>query len=168
MLVPGFVAVPATPACSAGAPTGGNGVAAPASTVTVVASAAPATSSITVPTTVRATTTVTSRTTVAVPTSVTVPTTATLTETATQTSTVIETVTVTQTREAAALAAQAPDTEAAESVPQGLVQPPAAQAQGPFANCTQARAAGAAPVYRGDPGYADKLDRDGDGVGCES
>ena len=36
-----------------------------------------------------------------------------------------------------------------------------------FANCSAARAAGAAPVRRGDPGYAPHLDRDGDGVGCE-
>lgn len=36
-----------------------------------------------------------------------------------------------------------------------------------FANCNAARAAGAAPVRRGDPGYAPHLDRDGDGVGCE-
>ena len=36
-----------------------------------------------------------------------------------------------------------------------------------FANCSEARAAGAAPVYAGDPGYAPRLDRDGDGVGCE-
>lgn len=36
-----------------------------------------------------------------------------------------------------------------------------------FENCTAARDAGAAPVYRGDPGYARHLDRDGDGVGCE-
>jgi hypothetical protein len=36
-----------------------------------------------------------------------------------------------------------------------------------FANCSEARAAGAAPVRRGDPGYSSKLDRDGDGVGCE-
>ena len=36
-----------------------------------------------------------------------------------------------------------------------------------YANCTEARAAGAAPVRRGDPGYSPKLDRDGDGVGCE-
>ncbi|WP_260482354.1 excalibur calcium-binding domain-containing protein [Sphingomicrobium flavum] len=36
-----------------------------------------------------------------------------------------------------------------------------------FANCAQARAAGAAPVKRGDPGYGPHLDRDGDGVGCE-
>lgn len=36
-----------------------------------------------------------------------------------------------------------------------------------FRNCSEARAAGAAPVRRGDPGYSPKLDRDGDGVGCE-
>jgi len=36
-----------------------------------------------------------------------------------------------------------------------------------FRNCSAARAAGAAPVHRGDPGYARRLDRDGDGVGCE-
>ena len=44
---------------------------------------------------------------------------------------------------------------------------PASSASGPFANCDAARAAGAAPVYRGDPGYAPHLDRDDDGVGCE-
>jgi len=36
-----------------------------------------------------------------------------------------------------------------------------------FANCDAARAAGAAPVHRGDPGYSERLDRDGDGTGCE-
>ena len=36
-----------------------------------------------------------------------------------------------------------------------------------YANCDAARAAGAAPVHRADPGYASHLDRDGDGVGCE-
>jgi hypothetical protein len=36
-----------------------------------------------------------------------------------------------------------------------------------FANCSQARGAGAAPVRVGDPGYGRHLDRDGDGVGCE-
>ncbi|HEX7351374.1 GmrSD restriction endonuclease domain-containing protein [Brachybacterium sp.] len=36
-----------------------------------------------------------------------------------------------------------------------------------FKNCDAARAAGAAPVRVGDPGYARHLDRDGDGVGCE-
>ncbi|WP_343122846.1 excalibur calcium-binding domain-containing protein [Aerolutibacter daejeonensis] len=37
---------------------------------------------------------------------------------------------------------------------------------GMFANCAEARAAGAAPVRRGDPGYGPHLDRDNDGVGC--
>ena len=36
-----------------------------------------------------------------------------------------------------------------------------------YPNCDAARRDGAAPVYRGDPGYAPHLDRDGDGVGCE-
>lgn len=36
-----------------------------------------------------------------------------------------------------------------------------------FPNCAAARAAGAAPVRRGDPGYGRHLDRDGDGKGCE-
>jgi hypothetical protein len=36
-----------------------------------------------------------------------------------------------------------------------------------YANCSEARAAGAAPVRAGDPGYSRKLDRDGDGIGCE-
>ena len=50
---------------------------------------------------------------------------------------------------------------------------PSAQAIQPVAgsvhyrNCSEARAAGAAPVRRGDPGYGSHLDRDGDGVGCE-
>lgn len=36
-----------------------------------------------------------------------------------------------------------------------------------YRNCTAARAAGAAPVYVGDPGYGIHLDRDHDGIGCE-
>ncbi|MER5919218.1 excalibur calcium-binding domain-containing protein [Streptomyces mirabilis] len=36
-----------------------------------------------------------------------------------------------------------------------------------YENCAAARAAGAAPVHVGDPGYGRHLDRDGDGVGCE-
>lgn len=36
-----------------------------------------------------------------------------------------------------------------------------------YKNCTAARAAGAAPVRVGDPGYGRHLDRDGEGVGCE-
>jgi hypothetical protein len=53
---------------------------------------------------------------------------------------------------------------------------PAAQAAPPgglasadlrYANCAAARADGAAPIYEGDPGDSDQLDRDGDGVACE-
>jgi len=36
-----------------------------------------------------------------------------------------------------------------------------------FATCAAARAAGAAPFRRGDPGYREGLDRDGDGKACE-
>jgi uncharacterized protein YraI len=36
-----------------------------------------------------------------------------------------------------------------------------------YKNCDAARAAGAAPVLRGEPGYGPHLDRDGDGIGCE-
>lgn len=46
-----------------------------------------------------------------------------------------------------------------------LVFAPAANA---YKNCDQARAAGAAPIYAGQPGYSAKLDRDGDGVACET
>ncbi|WP_391558258.1 thermonuclease family protein [Robertmurraya sp.] len=36
-----------------------------------------------------------------------------------------------------------------------------------YKNCSEVRAAGAAPIYAGEPGYSRKLDRDGDGVACE-
>lgn len=36
-----------------------------------------------------------------------------------------------------------------------------------YQNCSEAKAAGAAPLYEGEPGYRRKLDRDGDGVACE-
>lgn len=45
--------------------------------------------------------------------------------------------------------------------------PSRALSGGAFRNCAAARAAGAAPVRRGDPGYGPHLDADGDGIGCE-
>jgi hypothetical protein len=36
-----------------------------------------------------------------------------------------------------------------------------------FKNCAEARAAGAAPLHRGDPGYRAALDKDNDGIACE-
>ncbi|TCM43305.1 excalibur calcium-binding domain-containing protein [Novosphingobium sp. ST904] len=38
---------------------------------------------------------------------------------------------------------------------------------GYYPNCASARAAGAAPLRRGDAGYRPGLDRDGDGIACE-
>ncbi|MEN3974783.1 excalibur calcium-binding domain-containing protein [Emcibacter sp. SYSU 3D8] len=51
--------------------------------------------------------------------------------------------------------------------PQQRVQPAYGGGSRSFSNCAAARAAGAAPVRAGDPGYGKHLDRDGDGVGCE-
>ena len=36
-----------------------------------------------------------------------------------------------------------------------------------YKNCAAVRAAGAAPIRSGEPGYSPRLDRDGDGVACE-
>lgn len=36
-----------------------------------------------------------------------------------------------------------------------------------YPNCKAACAAGAAPIYAGQPGYRAPLDRDGDGIACE-
>ncbi|UGQ60261.1 excalibur calcium-binding domain-containing protein [Rhodococcus pyridinivorans] len=57
-------------------------------------------------------------------------------------------------------------------VPQVAPAPPAPRPapsapSGGFKNCTEAWNAGAAPVHRNDPGYAPRLDRDNDGIGCE-
>jgi micrococcal nuclease len=36
-----------------------------------------------------------------------------------------------------------------------------------YANCKEVRAAGKAPLRKGEPGYSSKLDGDGDGIACE-
>lgn len=36
-----------------------------------------------------------------------------------------------------------------------------------YRNCDAARAAGAAPIYRGQPGYREQMDGDSDGIACE-
>jgi hypothetical protein len=48
--------------------------------------------------------------------------------------------------------------------PEPAPEPPAAAY---YKNCDAARAAGAAPLHRGDPGYRSALDRDKDGTACE-
>lgn len=67
-------------------------------------------------------------------------------------------------RDAAAKQAQQIPAAPAPVVPAPVAPAPVAA---PFANCTAARAAGAAPVYAGTPGYGKHLDRDGDGIGCD-
>jgi excalibur calcium-binding domain-containing protein len=48
------------------------------------------------------------------------------------------------------------------------VDPPPVEAPSAYyANCAEARAAGAAPIHRGEPGYRAGLDRDGDGTACD-
>lgn len=47
-------------------------------------------------------------------------------------------------------------------------QPAPADGEVYYANCAAAKAAGAAPLQQGDPGYRSGLDRDDDGVACES
>ncbi len=49
-----------------------------------------------------------------------------------------------------------------------LLGPGAANADVYYKNCSEARAAGAAPIYQGQSGYRPGLDRDGDGIACES
>lgn len=36
-----------------------------------------------------------------------------------------------------------------------------------YSGCDEARAAGAAPIYAGQPGYREGMDGDGDGIACE-
>ena len=51
--------------------------------------------------------------------------------------------------------------------PQSTPSPSAPGGSVYYRNCAEARAAGAAPLYRGQPGYRPGLDRDGDGIACE-
>lgn len=59
---------------------------------------------------------------------------------------------------------------AAQETQEAAVQAPVEQAPAQnvyYQNCTAVRAAGAAPIYPGDPGFQQKFDRDNDGIGCE-
>lgn len=65
----------------------------------------------------------------------------------------------------------APEQPPTDPSPDAVPPPPApAPDNGPavyYPNCKAARAAGAAPIYAGQPGYRPGLDRDGGGVACE-
>ncbi|MFE0750698.1 DUF1524 domain-containing protein [Gordonia sp. NPDC058843] len=60
-------------------------------------------------------------------------------------------------------------TSTATPIPEPTYTPPTAEAPSSvyYANCSAVRAAGADPIYAGQPGSSSKLDRDGDGVACE-
>jgi hypothetical protein len=76
---------------------------------------------------------------------------------------------------AAAAAPVAPAPAPAAVAPAPVVPAPVVPAPAPaepaaayYANCTAAKAAGAAPIFAGQAGYRSALDRDSDGVACES
>lgn len=55
----------------------------------------------------------------------------------------------------------------APAEPAPIVPAPAPPASVYYENGAAVRNAGVAPIHSGDPGYSNKLDRDGDGVACE-
>lgn len=63
--------------------------------------------------------------------------------------------------------APAPAPEPAQPGRQEEAPAPAPEPEVFYKNCAAARAAGAAPIYRGQPGYRSKLDADGDGIACD-
>lgn len=121
------------------------------------------TSTVTVTRTVASTTTATAVST----------TTATVTATATETTTASSTTTVTVS--AAATSQRTTSSTSSSTIKRLVSVPPKSTAPATkapaktayYSNCTAARQAGAAPLYRGDPGYRAGLDRDNDGVACE-
>lgn len=66
---------------------------------------------------------------------------------------------------AAELDAQQPTS--GTEIPQHASRAMTSESSWSYPNCRAARAAGAAPLHAGQPGYGPHLDRDGDGIGCE-
>lgn len=69
--------------------------------------------------------------------------------------------------------ADAPDPDPVYVAPEPAYEPPAPANEAPaavggFANCSEARAAGYSDIPIGSPAYSSKLDRNNDGVACES
>jgi hypothetical protein len=63
------------------------------------------------------------------------------------------------------VAREAAEQEAARRAAEQAAE--AARAAVSFANCDAVRAAGRAPIRRGEPGYSTRLDRDRDGIACD-
>jgi hypothetical protein len=49
----------------------------------------------------------------------------------------------------------------------GMMRARAPQDGDHWRGCDEARAAGTAPIYQGEPGYRDGMDGDSDGIACE-
>ena len=61
-----------------------------------------------------------------------------------------------------------PKSVAPAYVPPPVVEAPVEEpASSYYTNCSAVRDAGAAPIYKGQPGYRSGLDRDGDGIACD-
>ncbi|MEO8815643.1 MAG: excalibur calcium-binding domain-containing protein [Mycobacterium sp.] len=50
----------------------------------------------------------------------------------------------------------------------GVLAAPATAAGPPYKSCSEARADGRYNITQDDPAYSSSLDRDGDGIACES
>jgi competence protein ComEC len=61
----------------------------------------------------------------------------------------------------------APTSNTNPPTPEPTVVPKQQEANVVYKNCSEVKAAGKAPLHRGDPGYSSKLDRDNDGLACE-
>lgn len=53
------------------------------------------------------------------------------------------------------------------AVSTGIMRERAPQEGDYWPGCNDARVAGTAPIYRGEPGYREGMDGDGDGIACE-
>jgi hypothetical protein len=53
------------------------------------------------------------------------------------------------------------------AVSTGMMRERAPQEGDYWRGCDDARAAGTAPIYRGEPGYREGMDADSDGIACE-
>jgi hypothetical protein len=58
-------------------------------------------------------------------------------------------------------------TAKAVGVSTGVLRAREPQAGDHWSGCNDARAAGTAPIYEGEPGYREGLDGDSDGIACE-
>jgi hypothetical protein len=68
---------------------------------------------------------------------------------------------------AAEFDAQQPGSDSVATVTTPRARPLPAASGWSYRNCAQTRAAGAAPLYAGQPGYGLHMDGDGDSIACE-